>query len=147
MSYILTYEVYSPTAAQWYIDYNNNNLNNSFSGNDNDKDRLRTGVNVPANTWTLITYGCSNTNETKNPNHLPLYDYSSGLGPVMNNISSAITWHMRNPQWYLVDADNKEHIYESGVFKVNFLKEDNQSPYASFRNEEKAVWAHDFIEK
>lgn len=147
MSYILTYEVYSPTAAQWYIDYNNNDPTVSLSGNDNDNGRLRTGVNVPANTWTLITYGCSNTNETKNPDHLPLYDSSTGLGPVMSNISSAITWHMRNPQWYLVDADNKEHIYESGVFQANFLKEDSQSSYTSFRNEEKAVWAHEFVEK
>lgn len=147
MSYILTYEVYSPTAAQWYIDYNNNDPTTSLSGNDNDNGRLRTGVNVPANTWTLITYGCSNTNETKNPDHLPLYDYSTGLGPVMTNISSAITWHMRNPQWYLVDADNKEHIYESGVFQANFIKEDNQSLYTSFRNEEKAAWAHGYIEK
>ena len=147
MSYILTYEVYSPTAAQWYIDYNNNDPTTSLSGNDNDNGRLRTGVNVPANTWTLITYGCSNTNETKNPGHLPLYDYSTGLGPVMTNISSAITWHMRNPQWYLVDADNKEHIYESGVFQANFIKEDNQSLYTSFRNEEKAAWAHGYIEK
>ena len=148
-SYRLSYEVYSPTAATWYVDYNNNTIDVTLSGNDNDTGRIATGISVPANQWTLITLGCSNTNETKNPNHLPLYDYSSGLGPVMTNISSPITWYMRNPQWYLVDTDESTNfqIYENGIFKTNFLKEDNLNDFASFRNNEKATWGVNFIEK
>ena len=148
-SYRLTYEVYTPTAATWYIDYNNNDVDVTLSGNDNDTGRIASSIAVPANQWTVITLGCSNTNETKNPNHLPLYDYSTGLGPVMTNISSPITWYMRNPQWYLVDTDNitNHQIYKNGVVQDNFFKEDLQNTFASTRNNEKAMWATGFIEK
>ena len=80
------------------IDYNNYGIGETLTGNDNDNSRLTTSYSVPANKWTLITHGCANTNETKNPNHVPLYDGSTGIGPVMNNQSAAITWCMRNPQ-------------------------------------------------
>ena len=148
-SYRLSYEVYSPVAATWNIDYNNNTVDGTLSGNDNDTGRIVTQVVVPANQWTLITLGCSNTNSTKNPDHLPLYDYSTGLDPIMNNQSEPITWYMRNPQWYLVDIDESTNfqIYENGIFKTNFLKEDNLNDFASFRNNEKATWGVNFIEK
>jgi len=41
----------------------------------------------------------------------------------------------------LVDTDESTNfqIYENGVFKTNFLKEDNLNDFASFRNNEKAT--------
>ena len=145
MSYRLTMEVYSPKAGTFNIDYNNAADDmTDMSGNDNDTGRLYSGIAVPANTWTRITYGASNTNATKNPHHLPIYDYSH-FGMVNQNTDKTLIYQVRNVQWYLVDDTHQ--ITKHGIINANYLNETSLTGIASIRDKEKSIEATEFIEK
>ena len=148
-TYRFTFDIYVPITTNFNVDYNNysNDVSVTFSGNDNDNisKRLTSSFTVNANTWTTVTLGSSNTNETKNPNHVTLYDQTS-LGIKTDSVDAPVTWYLKNPQWYLVETE-KFQVEQNGVFKTNFIKEDDLKDYASFRDNEKAAWANNFIEK
>ena len=143
---IFTFEVYSPIATIGATDYNNYAIDNSQTGgNDNDGARGTANFDIPANTWTLCTLSLTNNNSTKNPNQVALYDCST-FGLRTNGMSEPLVWYVRNPQWYLVETE-KFQVEQNGVFITNFIKEDDLKDYASFRDNEKAAWANNFIEK
>lgn len=145
MSYRLTMEVYSPKAGTFNIDYNNAADDmTDMSGNDNDTGRLYSGIAVPANTWTRITYGASNANTTKNPHHLPIYDYSH-FGMVNQNTDETLVYQVRNVQWYLVDDTHQ--ITKHGIINANYLNETSLTGIASIRDKEKSIEATEFIEE
>jgi len=85
-TYRWTAEVWTPVALSVNTDYNNTtgNSDTNWAGNDNDATgtRLASVISIPANTWTRIYRGASNTNNG-NTNNLPIRDYSS-LGLVTN---------------------------------------------------------------
>ena len=118
-TYRWTAEVWTPIALSINTDYNNTtgSADTNWSGNDNDATgtRLAAGVSIPANTWTRIYRGASNTNNG-NTNHLPIRDYSS-LGLVTNGQSNPVTWKVRHLQWYLIDNTFNPQLKRTGVFK------------------------------
>jgi len=143
---IFTFEVYSPIATIGATDYNNYAIDNSQTGgNDNDGARGTANFDIPANIWTLCTLSLTNNNSTKNPNQVALYDCST-FGLRTNGVSEPLVWYVRNPQWYLVETE-KFQVEQNGVFITNFIKEDDLKDYVSFRDNEKAAWANNFIEK
>lgn len=148
-SYRFTFDIYVPITTNFNVDYNNysNDASTTFSGNDNDNisERLMSSFTVNANTWTTVTLGSSNTNEAKNPEHVTLYDQTS-FGIKTDSVDAPVTWYLKNPQWYLVETE-KFQVEQNGVFKINFIKEDDLKSYASFRDNEKAAWATQLIEK
>jgi len=85
-TYRWTAEVWTPIALNINTDYNNTagGTDVNWAGNDNDATgtRLASIIAIPANKWTRIYRGASNTNNG-NTNHLPIRDYSS-LGLVTN---------------------------------------------------------------
>lgn len=149
-AYRLTMEVWTPTARNFIIDYNNYPEDYSeagLTGNDHDTtgQRLPNSISIPANTWTRVTFGAINTNTTAttgNPNQKPIYD-ASNFG--FNTKDGALTYKVRNIQWYLVNDDvctiNKNGVLNSGHFnEASIINE------ASIRKKEKSVEAPQFIE-
>ena len=151
-TYRFTFDIYVPITTNFNVDYNNysNDSSVSLSGNDNDdiSKRLSASFTVNANTWTTVTLGSSNTSESKNPNHVTLYDQTN-FGIKTDSAIAPVTWYLKNPQWYLIDNNEATNyqVYQNGIFKNNFMKQNDTKDFASFRNNEKAVWATNFIEK
>lgn len=149
-TYRWTAEVWTPIALNVNTDYNNTtgNADTNWAGNDNDATgtRLTANVAIPANKWTRIYRGASNTNNG-NTNHLPIRDYSS-LGLVTNGQSNPVTWKVRHLQWYIADTEFKPQIKRTGIFKASHFtetEEDLDKP-AQFNKKMLSVNATQFIE-
>ena len=147
MTYRWTAEVWTPVALTVNTDYNNT-ATTTWAGNDNDatSTRLSSGTAIPANTWTRIYRGASNTHSS-NTNHLPIRDYSS-LGLVTNGQSGPVTWKIRHLQWYLVDTAFKPEIKKTGVFEAEHFTEveQNLNKPAQFNKQMFSVNGNEFIE-
>ena len=147
MTYRWTAEVWTPVALTVNTDYNNA-ATSAWAGNDNDatSTRLPAGNTIPANTWTRIYRGASNTH-TSNTNHLPIRDYSS-LGLVTNGQSGPITWKVRHLQWYLVDTTFKPQIKKTGIIEAEHFTEveQNLNKPAQFNKQMFSVNGNEFIE-
>ena len=101
--YRVSMEVYVPTAHGIQIDINNSVPSGITiqGGNDNDNGSLRTGTyfSIPANTWTTITWGSTNSH-ANNTQHVDISVYD-GIGLRTDSDTAAITWYMRNPRFYV----------------------------------------------
>ena len=98
--YRATIDVYIPTTHNVRIDINNRSSNGTnWGSNDNDTNRTSTTFTIPAETWTTITWGGSNTH-ANNTNKEDLYVYDS-IGLVNSSDSEATTWYIRNPRVYI----------------------------------------------
>lgn len=147
MTYRWTAEVWTPVALTVQTDYNNT-ATTTWAGNDNDatSTRLASSNAIPANTWTRIYRGSSNTHAS-NTNHLSIRDYSS-LGLVTNGQSGPVTWKVRHLQWYLVNTTFKPQIKKTGVFKAEHFTEVEQSlnKSAQFNKQMSSINGNEFIE-
>lgn len=146
-TYRWTAEVWTPVALTVNTDYNNT-ATTTWAGNDNDatSTRLSSGTAIPANTWTRIYRGASNTHSS-NTNHLSIRDYSS-LGLVTNGQSGPITWKIRHLQWYIVDTTFKPEIKKTGVFEAEHFTEveQNLNKPAQFNKQMFSVNGNELIE-
>lgn len=142
--YIHTAEFYSSKAITIYIDYNNQAINtDELSGNDNDINRLASSIVLSANVWTRVVFGYSNLNETKNPNHLTLYDYSY---IYTTSHTDTFTVKIRNIHTYVINADyNHLQIARKTISYDQFI-EDSAHSYASISNKSSALHATNIIE-
>ena len=147
MTYRWTAEVWTPVTLTVNTDYNNA-ATSAWAGNDNDatSTRLPAGNTIPANTWTRIYRGASNTH-TSNTNHLPIRDYSS-LGLVTNGQSGPVTWKVRHLQWYLVDTTFKPQIKKTGIIEAEHFTEveQNLNKPAQFNKQMFSVNGNEFLE-
>lgn len=147
MTYRWTAEVWTPVALTVQTDYNNT-ATTTWAGNDNDatSTRLASSNAIPANTWTRIYRGASNTNAS-NTNHLSIRDYSS-LGLITNGQSGPVTWKVRHLQWYLVDTTFNPQIKKTGVFEAERFTEveQNLNKPAQFNKQMFSVNGNEFIE-
>lgn len=142
--YIHTAEFYSSKAITVYIDYNNNAINTGeLSGNDNDTKRLPASVTLPANVWTRIVFGYSNLDETENPDHLILYDYSY---IYTTSHTDTFTVKIRNIHTYVINADSNHLQIAQKAISHNQFIEDSTHDYASISNKSNALHATEFIE-
>lgn len=102
-TYRISMEVYVPTAHNITIDINNTVPSGVTiqGGNDNDNGSLRTGTtfSIPANTWTTIRWGSTNSH-TNNTQHVDIAVYD-GIGLKTASDTEATTWYMRNPRFYV----------------------------------------------
>lgn len=110
--YRVMLEVYVPTAHGIQVDINNSVPSgvNIQGGNDNDNGRTGTYFDIPANTWTTITWGSSNLH-SNNTQHVDIAVYD-GIGLKTASDSSAITWYMRNPRAYI--GYNERNLFGIG---------------------------------
>lgn len=100
--YRVSMDVNVPSAHIIQVDINNKVPNGvNWSGNDHDitSQRTPTTFNIPANTWTTITWGGVNLS-TANTGHWDLTVYD-GVGLRTNNDSATVQWQMRNPKFQL----------------------------------------------
>lgn len=150
MEYRWTAEVWTPIALTVNTDYNNttDSTNTNWSGNDNDATgkRLTSTTAIPANTWTRICRGSSNTHAS-NTSHLSIRDYSN-LGLVTNGQSNPVTWKIRHLQWYLIDTSFNPKIKKTGVLEAEHFTEveyELNKP-AQFNKQMFSVNGNEFIE-
>ena len=90
-------EVYVPTAHKIVIDVNNYSCDGtSWAGNDNDNTNCRTATTfeVPANTWTTISWGSSNTHSS-NTNHASIYVLDTTCLYTADDTANVV-WYIRN---------------------------------------------------
>lgn len=102
-TYRASVDVWLPVEGTIQADINNYpDTGENWNSNDNDNvnDRTPTTIKVPANTWTRISWGSSNTN-SKNTNKLPIR-VEDGFGLLPQ--SSDITWKFRGKK---VELGNK----------------------------------------
>jgi hypothetical protein len=83
----LSCEIFSTVAT--YFNYDENTaLEEGYTGNHSSNDWYNnhkgSSTNIPANTWTKVWYSHSNADETKNPNHGGIWEYSY-FGIIMND--------------------------------------------------------------
>lgn len=103
MTYRASMEIYTPAAYNAVLDFNNNTLGNTLSGNDQDSGRTSNAFTIPAKTWTKVSWGTTNKNETKNPNHLNIYPYD-GFDILNSTDSASTTWYVRNVKFEYGDT-------------------------------------------
>ena len=128
--YRVTIEVKVPSAHTLVIDINNKVPNGvSWSGNDHDVQRTATTFNIPANTWTIITWGSANLS-TSNTGYWDLAVYD-GIGLKTSGDSAAISWQIQNPKYQLGSIINttegifnKASITKTGHIYANEFYED-----------------------
>lgn len=146
-SYRWSCDIFTPIAATFISDYNNVPISGSaWAGNDNDltSQRLSYSISIPANTWTTITLGSSNTH-TSNTSHISIRDYSS-MGMITNGMSEPLVWKIRNLKWYLVEKEPINSVNKKGQVISNFYNEDSVKKTASISNKSKSFSATEFIE-
>lgn len=99
--YRVMLEVYVPTAHGIQVDINNSVPSGVTiqGGNDNDNGRTGTYFDIPANTWTTITWGSTNSH-TNNTQHVDIAVYD-GIGLKTASDTESTTWYMRNPRFYI----------------------------------------------
>lgn len=108
--YRVMLEVYVPTAHGIQVDINNSVPSGVNIQGGNDNDRTGTYFDIPANTWTTITWGSSNLH-SNNTQHVDIAVYD-GIGLKTASDSSAITWYMRNPRAYI--GYNERNLFGIG---------------------------------
>lgn len=100
--YRISAEVYVPTAHTLKFDYNNVSADSatlaSWGGNDNDNTstRLASSFSIPANQWTHIVAGSSNTHAS-NTAGVGIVEYSL-FGLYTANDTESVTWYIRHPK-------------------------------------------------
>lgn len=149
-TYRLTMEVWTPTAGTFVIDYNNYPEDSSsagLTGNDHDttSTRLPNSISVPANTWTRLTFGTTNSNTTAttgNPNQKRMYD-ASNFG--FNTRNGALTYKVRNISYVILGSD-KNILNKTGVLTGRAFNESNLTDQVSIREKEHMIEATSFIE-
>lgn len=100
MVYRVILDVYVPTAHSIQIDINNSPASGTIQGgNDNDANRTETLFNIPAGTWTTISWGSQNIH-ANNTNGVDIIVYD-GIGLKTSGDSASITWNIRNPRVYI----------------------------------------------
>ena len=87
-----TFDVYSERECTFVCDINNKNADGSVSGNDHDlrsraqkilpdgsiqPSAINSSITIPAQQWVRIGIMCYNGNQSANPNHADIQDYSS----------------------------------------------------------------------
>lgn len=120
-TYRISFEVNVSTAHTIVIDINN--LCGTVSGNDHDTGRTATTFNIPANTWTEVTWGSSNLNTSQNPDQLDINVYD-GIGLKTSSDTASITWTMRNPKFIIYKNDlSIASIGKNGITYSNIFYE------------------------
>lgn len=116
-TYRFSAEVYVPTAHTLKFDYNNTSADSTtlanWGGNDNDNTgtRLASSFSIPANQWTRIVAGSSNT-ATGNTAGVGIIDYSL-LGLYTANDTESVTWYVRHPK---IELGNVDTAWSPGGF-------------------------------
>lgn len=146
--FIHTVEVCSNKDISLRFDFNNfsTDSNITLSGNDNDNTAKRyptAPINLTANQWETITYKYINSNETKNPNHVSLYDVSF---TYVSAHDEAFTLQLRNPITYVIDETTNALISKTGIFNYNQFIESSLIKQASINKRQRAINAAEFIE-
>lgn len=101
-NYRISAEIYVPTAHTLKFDYNNVSADSatlaSWGGNDNDNTstRLASSFDIPANQWTRIVAGSSNTHAS-NTAGVGIVEYSL-FGLYTANDTESVTWYIRHPK-------------------------------------------------
>ena len=96
-TYRASVEVYVPVASKIEVDVNNSPVSgNAWNQNDNDNSLTRVcgSMSIPANTWTKIWWGSSNT-DSNNTNKVGIKIYD-GIG--LSGNTSTTTWYIRKPK-------------------------------------------------
>lgn len=127
------------------IDYNNGSIDSSItlSGNDNDTGRYAASASLIADQWVPVVFSYANTNESKNPSHVALYDYSTIYFGAHND---TFTLEVRKPHSYVIKATENLSINQTGVVEYNNFTETEIRSYASVRDNEKSLTGTNIIE-
>lgn len=116
-TYRVIFDAYMTATHNITIDINNHC--GSVSGNDHDTSRTGTIFSIPANTWTTVTWGASNTNTSQNPDQLDIVVYD-GIGLNTANDNAATSWQMRNPKFVIYkDTQTIASIGKDGITHSN----------------------------
>ena len=144
---IHTFEICASKNVNIIIDYNNfsTDSNITLSGNDNDNVdiRYRGYSNLIANQWKTVTFSYINNNETKNPDHVSLYDASY---IYVGAHDDTFTIQVRNPITYIINDDTNAIISKTGELSYNHLIESSLTEQASISKKQRAINAAEFIE-
>lgn len=122
MRYVFEFDVYIPKTTILYVDQSNAPVSGSaWNGNDNDNDRLTNWEHsIPANTWTHVLVGGSNTN-TLNIDQIPLFSYDV-CGIDTTSDTESITYYVKNIKYTVCDS-NEECTYGTDYIKANQIIE------------------------
>ena len=130
--YVISVEVYIPTAHRLSIDINNHvgwtpGVTDQ-PGNDHDTRRTQSDLNIPAATWTTVTWSAANTRvdteggSNKNPDKLPLQVFDR-LGLITVDDTEPTTWYIRNCKMYICDPNDEITIGKLNYIKANQITE------------------------
>lgn len=118
-------DVFVPTAHKIQVDNNNTVPGGTvWSGNDNDNitKRYYSNLSIPANTWTTVIIGSSNTSEKNTKKEdISIYD---GIGLVTSADTAPITWYVRNPAVYVgfnernILGISKDNLYSNLIYEI-----------------------------
>ena len=107
-SYTVSMDVYVPSKHSLTIDFNNAvSSGSAWSGNDNDNNGTRWTkniTNIPANTWTHVSFGSTNSHAS-NTSHIGIKpgDY---VGLITSGDSAAVSWKVKNIKVELGSTDS-----------------------------------------
>ena len=132
--YIISVEVYIPTAHRLSLDINNNvgwtpGVTDQ-PGNDHDMQdkRTKSNLNIPAATWTTVTWSAQNTKvsteggSNANPDKLPLQVWDT-LRLYTVDDTEPTTWYIRNCKMYICDPNDEITIGKLNYIKANQITE------------------------
>jgi len=124
-NFILSCEIYSTVAASFSYD-ENTALESGYTGNHSSNDWYNnhkgSSTSIPANTWTKVWYSHSNTDETKNPNHGGIWEYSY-FGIIINDNTKNKQFKIRNVYGYF-GTDTSAYYHHNGFESIKNITRD-----------------------